>query len=95
METKVVRGGRPHEDAPQREPLCIDGVEVYEHHGKDMAVHGEQLGMHREYCLCYKCPAFHDTVECPTAAAVFKNCVELGIVTPVMECNRLARMLKA
>lgn len=44
---------------------------------------------HRDACLCYDCGKFKPKdreLNCAIANAVFKNCVDFGIVTPVWEC---------
>jgi len=71
------------------EPL----YEKYEHHGKEVVVKTEFKGKHRDICLCYDCPEFKDgaPVEeggCEIAKAVYKSCVEFGIVSPVLECPK-------
>lgn len=63
--------------------------EQYEHHGNLVWVDSVYKGMHREYCLCYQCKKFtpdNRATNCPIANAVYKNCVERHVVTPVWEC---------
>jgi hypothetical protein len=64
----------------------------YVHHGTLVSVDTELKGLHREHCLCYKdCKSFNEedhTKNCEIANAVFKNCVDFGIVTPVWECPK-------
>ena len=63
----------------------------YEHHGKTVSVKEEYKGKHRDICLCWqKCKHFkpeNRAENCKTANAVYKNCVDFGIVSPVMECT--------
>lgn len=64
-------------------------IENYEHHGKKVFVREDLKGKHREHCLCYSgCTWFRPGREdnCPIAKAVYRNCVEFGIVTPMWEC---------
>lgn len=63
-------------------------IEKYEHHGTTVSVDSGLRGKHRDHCLCHKCGRFFPGEErnCPIARAVFGNCVEFGIVTPVYEC---------
>lgn len=58
----------------------------YVHHGKVVHVDEELKGLHRKHCLCYRCKEFYANPKCPIAHAVYLNCVEYGIVTPVFEC---------
>ena len=63
----------------------------YEHHGEKVFVKEDQLGMHREHCLCWECGEFYPEPEdmdqnCPIARVLFNLCVLLNIVTPVWEC---------
>lgn len=63
--------------------------EKYLHHGVDVHVRSGLKGKHREHCLCYGCRKFNlkdKEANCPIARAVFANCVEFNIVTPVWEC---------
>lgn len=63
--------------------------EKYNHHGKDVWVDSELKGKHREHCLCHSCEKLDVTnreKNCPIANAVFKNCVDFDLVTPVYEC---------
>jgi len=68
---------------------------VYEHHGNRVAVQEELKGTHREHCLCYGCDNFKPGTEenCDIAEAVYENCVDFGIVTPVWECPDFAKVL--
>jgi len=64
--------------------------EKYNHHGKEAVVKSELKGKHRKHCLCFE-PCKHFTPEdrknnCKIANAVYKNCVDFHIVTPVWEC---------
>lgn len=63
-------------------------IERYEHHGRLVAVQSELKGKHRQHCLCHICTKFAPGSEdnCPIAKAVFQNCVDFGLVTPVYEC---------
>lgn len=62
----------------------------YEHHGRTMFVREDLVGKHRDACLCYSCTKFNpgEDDNCPIAQAVYKNCVEFGIVSPVWECSK-------
>ena len=56
-----------------------------------VAVKSELKGAHQKHCLCYAgCVEFKPGTNdnCPIAAAVYVNCVQLNIVTPVWECPR-------
>ena len=66
----------------------LDSIERYVHHNKLVAVRRRFKGQHREHCLCYSCKRFKtdDDEKCPIASAVFKNCVDFDLVTPVWEC---------
>ena len=68
----------------------MSGYVEYEHHGAEVTVKEELKGKHREHCLCYDCEKFtpEDRARnCPIANAVYRNCVEFDIVTPVWECK--------
>jgi hypothetical protein len=65
--------------------------EKYTHHGTEVTVRKDLKGKHREYCLCYTCEVFKDGTivsrgGCPTAKALYENCIKYGVVTPVFEC---------
>jgi len=63
--------------------------EKYMHHGNKVWVRSDLIGKHREYCLCMVCKKL-DTINrhknCPIANAVFKNCKQFNLVTPMWEC---------
>ncbi len=62
---------------------------TYEHHGATVSVQEENKGKHREHCLCFQgCSRFKPGTpdNCQIAQAVYHNCVEFNIVTPVWEC---------
>ena len=66
-------------------------VMQYEHHGKMVFVKEDQLGMHREHCLCWGCGEFYPAAEdmdknCSVARLLFNLCVVLNIVIPIWEC---------
>lgn len=66
-------------------------IEVYNHHGADVAVRSDLKGKHREHCLCFSgCGFFKPGTEgnCPIAQAIFDNCVKFNVVTPVWECPK-------
>lgn len=68
--------------------------ETYEHHGATVTVQSELKGKHREHCLCFQgCANFKpgSADNCEIAAAVYKNCVQFDIVTPVWECPRFEK----
>ena len=61
----------------------------YNHHGKDVWVHTELRGKHRDHCLCFQCSKFkpdNRAENCPIANKVYANCVQYNIVSPVWEC---------
>jgi len=60
----------------------------YIHHGMLVAVDSNNIGKHRENCLCYSCRKFNpgDEDNCMIANVVYANCVVHGLVTPVWEC---------
>lgn len=71
-------------------------TEKYEHHGVEVSVVAAVKGQHRQHCLCYTCGRFNpESVEdkCPIAAAIYANCVEFNVVTPVYECPKYAEKL--
>lgn len=62
---------------------------TYNHHGNLVTVREDLRGKHRDYCLCWSCKELlpEDRVgNCPIANAIYKNCVEFEVVTPVWEC---------
>ena len=65
-------------------------VVTYEHHGAEVSVREDLKGMHRDNCLCYQpCGRFNPenrAQNCKIANALFDNCVEFNVVTPVYEC---------
>jgi len=64
-------------------------MERYIHHGRPVWVRSDLKGKHREHCLCFAgCKLFHPGSDdnCEIAQALFTNCVNLGVVTPVWEC---------
>ena len=68
--------------------------EKYFHEREDsvnlVAVRSDLKGKHREYCMCFDCTEFNPDTEyhCPIAKAVYNNCVEFDIVSPVWECPK-------
>lgn len=62
--------------------------EQYEHHDTKVWVKPELKGKHREHCLCFDCKYFHPGKDwnCKIAKAIYANCVEFNVVTPVWEC---------
>jgi len=64
----------------------------YEHHGKDVLVDASAIGLHRAVCLCYTgCKHYNPESRednCPISNAVYANCVEHGIVSPIWECPK-------
>ena len=60
----------------------------YEHHGKDVYVREDLKGTHWDSCLCAICEDLNlgSDNKCPIADAIYKNCVEFGVVTPISEC---------
>lgn len=66
----------------------------YEHHGELVLVNEPLKGRHRDLCLCHKkCVHFKPGQEdnCKIAAAVYKNCVDFGITTPMWECPKFSK----
>lgn len=67
----------------------------YEHHGKTVFVKEELMGKHRGYCLCYLCSKLNINSReenCPIANAVYDNCVNYGITSPVFECPNFEKI---
>jgi len=65
--------------------IVPSGVYVlYEHHGRDVWVDASLQGLHRAYCLCYRCARFKH--NCPKAERLYQLCVEEDMTTPVWEC---------
>lgn len=62
----------------------------YKHHGKEVTVRTDLKGTHRQHCLCYDCENLKvgESDNCEIAQAVYTNCVEFDIVTPIFECPR-------
>lgn len=63
----------------------------YDHHGKEVSVQEHLKGKHREHNLCMSCKKFtpqNREKNCEIANAVYKNCVDFHIVSPVWECTR-------
>jgi len=67
----------------------------YEHHGTLVNVDMDLKGLHREHCLCFQGCNFFKPEDhannCEIANAVFKNCVDFNIVTPVWECPKFEK----
>ncbi len=64
-------------------------IEIYEHHGKKVAVYSKFKGQHRNYCLCYDCELFvpeNAEKNCAISNQLFEFDIRHGVVTPVMEC---------
>jgi hypothetical protein len=64
-------------------------ITTYEHHGSTVSVQEENKGKHRDNCLCFQgCRHFKPgtSENCQIAQAVYRNCVEFDIVTPVWAC---------
>ena len=69
-------------------------IEKYEHHGKMVSVQTHLKGNHVKHCLCSNCSKFNPQTRnenCSIANAIYKNCVDYGIVTPVWECPNFKR----
>lgn len=64
----------------------------YKHHGMRMWVESGLLGLHRDYCLCYKCNNFfpNQSNNCSVAEKLLYVCKNYGVVTPVWECVSFA-----
>lgn len=72
---------------PKRKRLGM--IVWYIHHGRKVAVDVLLKGLHRDFCLCYKCDLFHPEHRpgnCWIANDTYDNCVKNDIVTPVWEC---------
>ncbi len=65
-------------------------IEKYVHHGAEVSVRADLKGKHREHCLCYSCGKFKpgEADNCEIANAVYANCVQFNIVTPMWECPK-------
>jgi hypothetical protein len=64
-------------------------IKKYEHHGKEVFVREDLKGLHREYCLCFKCKKLNmddANKNCSIAKKVFSMCVDENLVLPVWEC---------
>jgi hypothetical protein len=65
--------------------------EKYKHHGQEVWVRSDLKGKHREHCLCMFCKkldVLNRHKNCPIANAVFKNCKQFNLVTPMWECPK-------
>lgn len=62
----------------------------YTHHGNKVCVQKRLKGKHRDHCLCFSCEKFHPGAKdnCDIAKALYRLCVDNGLVTPVWECGR-------
>ena len=74
-------------ETPKKNPIII----WYTHHKRKVWVRDDLKGHHRNFCLCYICkrnPFNREEGEekCPIADAIYQNCKEFGVVTPVWEC---------
>jgi len=72
-------------------------VQVYVHHGKEMAVMEANRGKHRNNCLCFFCPFFKPEdreANCEIANALFRFDILAGVTTPVWECGKLAQHIR-
>ncbi len=60
----------------------------YEHHGNLVWVNSDNVGKHRDVCLCYCCMKFWPNEEknCPIAEKVYSLCKEESLTLPVWEC---------
>lgn len=78
--------GQPDEVINNDEPNIIE----YDHHGTVVSVQENLKGLHREHCLCWLgCKKFKPQDRegnCVIANALYKNCVDFNVVTPVLEC---------
>ncbi len=67
-------------------------IVMYGHHGRNVMVIMQLIGAHRQACLCYlNCKQFNSDEReknCEISNAVYANCVEHGIVTPIWECPK-------
>lgn len=64
-------------------------ITQYEHHGQQVHVLEQVKGRHRRHSLCYACNKFkpeYRSANCEIANAIYDNCVDFGVVTPVYEC---------
>lgn len=81
----------PRHLAATRPERLKEGYALYMHHDRMVMVRSELRGLHRDYCLCFSgCKKFRPDLprkeNCPIADAIYVNCVEYGVVTPVWEC---------
>ena len=63
--------------------------EKYIHHGNEVWVRSDLKGSHRDHCLCHSCSKLNiddRAKNCPIAKALYDNCVNFKVVTPVFEC---------
>ena len=61
----------------------------HEHHGNNVSVIRENIGKHRENCLCWQCDKFNPEdreSNCQIANELFSFDVKHGVTTPVWEC---------
>jgi len=68
--------------------------ERYRHHGENPVwVRADLRGRHRDHCLCCDCKRFHpgESGNCPVAQAVYQNCLNYQLVTPIWECPRFTQ----
>lgn len=80
---KVVEAGKPSKM-----------FELYKHHGEQPVwVRADLRDRHRDHCLCFDCKRFHpgEPVNCPVAQAIYQNCLNYNLVTPVWECPRFVQ----
>ncbi len=64
-------------------------LEQYDHHGVSVWVESHLKGLHRDFCLCWKCSHFNPAereANCPIANELHAICVKHNITTPVWEC---------
>ena len=75
--------------------VCGNKIIKYNHHGNDVFVLKDDVGNHRDHCLCWICGKFYPEPEvpvktpnmnCPQARMLYLLCVLFKMVTPVWEC---------
>jgi hypothetical protein len=72
-----------------------DEINEYEHHGNLVKVREDLKGLHREYCLCWRCAKFfpeNREENCIIADMIYTLCVIEKLVLPVWECPEFELM---
>jgi len=64
-------------------------IVTYLHHNNRVFVMEQNIGKHREYCLCWQCANLHPDCRdenCRIANVLFEIACAFSIVIPVWEC---------